>query len=477
MNIHMNLTAKGQALNAKIQAGNGTVPLEITRVVSAAGYSPTPLILNDVIDMKQTATIVRREIISFRAAIEITLTNQGNPSAGEPPLAVGYPLSQLGMYAIDPDEGEILYRISQFDKPNYVPVATEMGWTINPTWNFIVGNASDVIVNIDPSGLATVGQLNDHINEQAMSERGVHGIRFFEGCLQVWDGMEWINVEGSDPSIWGKDLSQAFAAEIAGFTSVWTWIQNRIQTGNFTGLFVGDFIPFTADGNNYKAEIAGINTYKNYGNTGVGDHIDFITRDCHPTAFVWNRADYNNGTAVSPNPWLASSLYARLNSLSMDTPSAAVADGTPTLEDFTSTGIFTTLPIELQNVIVQKRVLLPRRYMDGTLLIDDNSWDWRDIGLLWLPSEIEVYGCRQWGSNLSPNQGWSSGGFQQYPIFANNMRRVKGAGDGGDRTYWWLLSASGGLSTTVCVVYSTGSASHNTASDTIIRTPLCFRIA
>ena len=199
MNIHMNLTVKGQALNAKIQAGNGTVPLEITRIVSASGTDPNPLDLTDVVGMKQTAMIIRREVIGVRAAIEIMLTNQGNPTAGEPPLAVGYALSQFGMYAIDPDEGEILYRISQFDTPNYVPAATEMGWSINPTWNFVVGNASDVVVTIDPSGMATVGQLNDHIGMQVLSEQGVHGIRFFEGYLQVWDGAEWINAGGSGP--------------------------------------------------------------------------------------------------------------------------------------------------------------------------------------------------------------------------------------------------------------------------------------
>ena len=194
-NIHMELTAKGQALNAKIQAGNGDVPLPITRIVSASGYSNDPHGLEDVIDVQQTARIIQQERIGLRAVIEITLSNQGNPTAGELPLATGYTLTQFGMYATDPDEGEILYRISQFDEPAYVPAASEMGWTINPTWNFVVGNASEVIVSIDPSGMATVGQLNDHIGTLVMSEEGVHGIRFFEGYLQIWDGAEWVTIE------------------------------------------------------------------------------------------------------------------------------------------------------------------------------------------------------------------------------------------------------------------------------------------
>ena len=282
-----------------------------------------------------------------------------------------------------------------------------------------------------------------------------------------------------DPSVLGADLSQVFAAEIAGFPSIWAWIQNRIQMGNFAGLFVGDHIPFTADGNTYRAEIAGINTYKNYGDgvNMVGNHIDFITRDCHPTAFVWNRVNFNNGTTVSTTPWLASDLYARLNSLQMDVPNAATADPALVNADYRTTGIFNTLPAALQNVIVEKRALMPRRFTAGSLLIDDNSWDWRNIGRLWLPSEIEVYGCRQWGSNLSPNQGFSSGGFQQYPIFANNMRRVKHAGESGGRTSWWLCIPRGGNSTGVCNVGSSGHANHHWASDTLLRVPLCFRVS
>jgi len=193
-NIHMALTLKGQALNAKIQAGNGDIPLEITRIVSASGYSENPLELDDVINKEQTAQIIKRKVTGVRAAIEITLSNQGNPTTGEPPLTAGYTLSQFGMFAIDPDEGEILYRISQFDTPTYVPAATEMGWVINPTWNFTVGNASEVIVTIDPTGMATVGDLNNHIEQNVMSQNGVHGLRYYEGVLQAFNGREWVNI-------------------------------------------------------------------------------------------------------------------------------------------------------------------------------------------------------------------------------------------------------------------------------------------
>ena len=194
--IHMELTAKGDALMAKIKKGKGDIPLEITRIVSASSRSPNPQELEYLSDLeiRQTARIIRQESIGSRAVIETILTNLGNPTVGEPPITVGYELFQLGMGAMDPDEGEILYRISQFERSAWVPPVTEMGWTVNPGWNFVVGNATQVIVQIDPAGMATIGQLNDHINALVMSGQGVHGIRFYEGCLQVWDGSEWVSV-------------------------------------------------------------------------------------------------------------------------------------------------------------------------------------------------------------------------------------------------------------------------------------------
>ena len=285
----------------------------------------------------------------------------------------------------------------------------------------------------------------------------------------------------------GSNLEEVFADEIAATHGLdqeakkWNWIRQRIRNSNFAGLFVGDYIPFTISQGDVslKAEIAGINTYKNYGDTGfeVGNHIDFITRDCHPAETRFNIANFNNGTTVSPAPWLSSELYAKLNNLQMQVPS--VAGATPTLitADFRSNGVYGTLPSALRDVIVQKRALIPRRHSAGVLLIDDTSWGWADIGYLWIPSEMEVYGTNVWGSLVPATPGNSIGGFQQYPIFANNMKRVKHAGEGGPRSRWWLLSARGGSSTHFCSVHSIGHANHDNASTATLRVPLCFRIA
>lgn len=270
----------------------------------------------------------------------------------------------------------------------------------------------------------------------------------------------------------GSDLTEKFAVEIALHSDVWAWIKARIQAVNYTGLHVGDYIPFVAGDNTIKAEIAGMDTYYQYADAIVGHHIDFISRDCWPDTHVLNKVNYNNGTGISPHPWLASDLYAWLNSLSTQVPNATTANPALVAVNYSTTGVYDKLPAALKAVIVNKRALLPMRYTAGALLNDDNNWAWADAGKLWIPSEVEVYGCEHWGSR----NGYSGGGFQQYPIFSGNMKRIKGAGNGGDRCHWWLLSAYSGSPSVFASVSYSGAADSLAASLTSLRASLCFRI-
>lgn len=274
----------------------------------------------------------------------------------------------------------------------------------------------------------------------------------------------------------GVDLTVAFASEIASAPysgNPWAWIKARIQSTNFKGINVGDYIPFTADGNAIKAEVAGIDTYYEYGDNPVPHHIDFISRDCLPEPIQFNLVNNNNGTAVSPSPFLASNLYAKLNSLLMQVPNSTSNNTTLTTVDYRTTGIYDKLPAALQAVIVPKRLRQPSRYTAGSLLINDNNWTWVNVDKLWIPSEIEIYGTEQWGSR----NGYSGGGFQQYPIFAANSKRIKVNSNGGARTHWWLMSAAGGYSTFFAFIEQDGSVSVNYADYINCRIPVCFRIA
>lgn len=254
----------------------------------------------------------------------------------------------------------------------------------------------------------------------------------------------------SNPLNTGRNLADIFNSEIAKYTSPWEWIQDRIDMGCYSGLDYEDFLPLANDSNAQEMQIAGKNTYTRTTNQNLGNHIDFISRDCHSQAIQWNTTDTNNGTVEQPYPYLASNVYKFLN------------------ED-----LYNKLPEDVKKVITQKRTLLESRYSSSGKLINSTSWGWTDIGKLWLPTEYEVLGSVAWGT-----KGRSAGQVIQYPIFANSWKnRIKKAGANGEKCHWQLSSVSGDSSTHICGVSSHGYIDTWTASFNNFRVPICFRIA
>ncbi len=244
----------------------------------------------------------------------------------------------------------------------------------------------------------------------------------------------------------GRDLTQIFATEIASFPSPWHWIQNRINNRNYEGMYHGDFIPLTVNGETLDMQI-NINTYKGTTDQNLDDHIDFISRDCYSQAVQWNANNTNNGTAEQPCPYLASDVKQFLDQL------------------------YNELPQEVRNVIVNKRTISEQRYSASGVLTNSTSWSSVDLGKLWLLTEYEVF-----GSVIRGTKFYSAGQAVQYPIFANNWKyRIKRVGSGGLKSYWWLMSVGNDSPTFVCAVHDTGICSGGNA-ESFLNVPICFRI-
>jgi len=240
-------------------------------------------------------------------------------------------------------------------------------------------------------------------------------------------------------------------------TESWASLRARIMAGDFVGIHIGDYKPIAlTTGEVVIMEVAGIDQYYKCGDAQIGHHIDFISRDCLAGAKVFNDTDTNNGTATEPNPWRASKLFQTLN------------DDT--------TGVVATLPADLKPCIIEKRALLESRYSAAGALDASTGWAWNNMGKLWLPTEVEVFGNTFWSDG---DAGWTGGGGcnLQYPIFYGGAKHIiKGVGNGGGRCYWWEASAHRRSATDVCFVGDYGSASYHVATGAGIFAPLCFRI-
>ena len=150
------ITAKGQALLAKMIAGAGNV--EFTKVcTSNTAYTEDQLeALTTLVDVRQTSLIskvTRTNNVAIK--VETAFTNTD--------LTAGYYMRTLGLYALDPDDGEILYAVTVETSGNcYVPPyngITETGAYI--TIITIVGNAESVSLKVDSAAFATIGDIQE----------------------------------------------------------------------------------------------------------------------------------------------------------------------------------------------------------------------------------------------------------------------------------------------------------------------------
>lgn len=245
---------------------------------------------------------------------------------------------------------------------------------------------------------------------------------------------------------YGKELTESWAA-----------LQARILAGNFTGIHIGDYKPITlTGGEEVIMEVAGIDQYYKCGDIEIGHHIDFISRDCLAGTKVFNDTNTNNGTEAEPNPWRASKLFQTLND--------------------EATGVIATLPGDLKPCIIEKRAMLESRYSAAGALESSTGWAWNNMGKLWLPTEVEVFGNTFWSDG---DAGWTGGGGcnLQYPIFYGGVKHIiKGAGNGGGRCDWWEATAPRQSSAYVCCVSYSGAAYYHWATHASVYAPLCFRI-
>lgn len=150
------ITKKGQALLAKVVAG--TTKLEFTKIkISETALSGDLASLTGIGTIKQeekVASVVRQNGANVK--VSASFSNET--------LGAGYYVRNIGLYATDPQDGEILYSISVADEStataDWMPPFNGIGVSsLLVDLVTAVSNASNVSVTVDPSAGATVAQI------------------------------------------------------------------------------------------------------------------------------------------------------------------------------------------------------------------------------------------------------------------------------------------------------------------------------
>ena len=251
----------------------------------------------------------------------------------------------------------------------------------------------------------------------------------------------------------GQSLATILAGEVSGSTTIYDALHKRVQAANFSGMRVGDYIDVplvSASGvtsqQSVRFLLAHIDPYLWCDDRSKGHHLAFVasapiavastvTGAANSSYLMWNTTNTNQGTADQKCPYLNSNLKAWEKLFEA------------------------CLPEGLTKYLLTQRVLLEERYSASGALSDSNSWSWQDIGKVWSPSEMEVYGCPVWGT-----KGYSVGFDCQFDLFRDTAHRLNGTW-----CAWWLRSVVGGSSSNVCCVSGDGSAPCTSATNTWVR--------
>ena len=201
-------------------------------------------------------------------------------------------------------------------------------------------------------------------------------------------------------------------------------LQNAVSSGDFSKIYIGDYVKqtITYSGTQYttKYRVAGINTFKNYGDTALTrNHLVLIPDRLFDAQM--NTSNTTSGGYVGSRMY-TTVLPALLNAL-------AGSSSTP-----------------FYGKIISHRELFSNA---------ENSWAWYDNSLCLL-SEMEAYGSRIFAS-----YGYSIGFYAQMPLFKLNPDYISKF----NRQNIWLRSV--GYSADFCGASAGGYADYAGASFSI----------
>lgn len=225
------LTKQGLKLQAKVDAGSR---MQLTKCMLGSGTLSSGQSLENLtglITPVQTLSIASISYSENNGACVITaVTDNSN-------VSTGYYLREFGIFARDPNDGEILYAVAQDANPDYIPpsgtsavVSQEIGVALS------FSNAANVTAQVNTSAIATVTYVNNYVTSA------------------VADLKDMIGATAARPGVHGLVPAPAAGATKNRFLQAdGTWAVVPDLTGATTyAAGAGGLVPAPAAGNNTR---------------------------------------------------------------------------------------------------------------------------------------------------------------------------------------------------------------------------------
>lgn len=151
------MTDVGAALQAKVNAGK--TKLTFTKIKVGSGVNATnPLVLTDVISSKWETTNFVVKLEGKIVSVDTVITNTGVHEA--------FRMSEIGLFAQDPDKGEILYAYLTDPEPDRMPA--ESGSVVvsqELTIGMVFSNTGNVSLTVNMGALVNREQLTEAVKQ------------------------------------------------------------------------------------------------------------------------------------------------------------------------------------------------------------------------------------------------------------------------------------------------------------------------
>lgn len=140
------LTTAGKALLAKAQAGQTSIQITKAQTGSGSYSSGENLETRTALKAAKQTFPIQNKVINAdnTLVLKVAITNKGNDFE----LQAGYDITEFGIFAQDPQKGEILYSIATASTSDYMPAYNGvLPSVINMSYYLEVSNAANVTIN------------------------------------------------------------------------------------------------------------------------------------------------------------------------------------------------------------------------------------------------------------------------------------------------------------------------------------------
>lgn len=225
------LTKQGLKLQAKVDAGNA---MQLTKCRLGSGMIGSGQQLEDLTELVAPVQTLPIASVTYsddsHACIISAVTDNST-------VTTGYYLREFGIYAKDPDDGEILYAVASDSEPDFIPAkgtSTVISQEIGVALTF--ANAANVTAAVNTSATATISYVNTYVTNAVADLKDMTGASPAQG-----------GIHGLVPAP-GRGITKNRFLQADG---TWAFV-NEMAGASFGAAGVSGLVPAPAAGNSTR---------------------------------------------------------------------------------------------------------------------------------------------------------------------------------------------------------------------------------